>query len=132
LPRYSVLDQSIAAAGRPQDAAIRDTLALAEHCDRLGYARIWMSEHHNHPTIVGTTPEILSAARAHPYSASEQAWLEQCHHESFVGIADKVAQRVEALAADLKVQDVAIVTWTHDEAIRQRSYALLATAFDLT
>jgi alkanesulfonate monooxygenase SsuD/methylene tetrahydromethanopterin reductase-like flavin-dependent oxidoreductase (luciferase family) len=119
LPRYSVLDQSIAATGRPQDAAIRDTLALAEQCDRLGYARFWMSE-------------ILSAALAHPYSASEQAWLEQCHRVSFVGTADEVAQRVEALAAHLKVQEVAIVTWTHDEAIRRRSYELLATAFDLT
>ena len=60
----SVLDQSIAVAGRPQGASIRDTVALAQHCERLGYARFWVSEHHNHPTIVGTAPEVLLAAIA--------------------------------------------------------------------
>ncbi len=62
--RVSVLDQSIAAAGRPQGQAIRDTLALAQLCDTLGYHRFWVSEHHSHPTIVGTAPEILVAAIA--------------------------------------------------------------------
>ncbi len=62
--RVSVLDQSIAAAGRPQGQAIRDTLALAQRCDTLGYHRFWVSEHHSHPTIVGTAPEILIAAIA--------------------------------------------------------------------
>lgn len=62
--RLSVLDQSIATAGRPQSAAIRDTIALAAHCEALGYDRFWLSEHHNHPTIVGTAPEIQIAAIA--------------------------------------------------------------------
>ena len=62
--RVSVLDQSIAASGRPQGQAIRDTLALAQRCDALGYHRFWVSEHHSHPTIVGTAPEILIAAIA--------------------------------------------------------------------
>jgi luciferase family oxidoreductase group 1 len=62
--RISVLDQSIATAGQPQGAAIRNTLELAKHCDALGYHRFWVSEHHNHPTIVGTAPEILIAAIA--------------------------------------------------------------------
>jgi luciferase family oxidoreductase group 1 len=62
--RLSVLDQSVAKAGLPHGQSIRDTLALAEHCEALGYARFWLSEHHNHPTIVGTAPEILMAAIA--------------------------------------------------------------------
>ena len=62
--RLGILDQSIAAAGRPQAEAIRNTVALAEHCERLGYGRFWVSEHHNHPTIVGTAPEILVAGMA--------------------------------------------------------------------
>jgi luciferase family oxidoreductase group 1 len=60
--RYSVLDQSIAMEGRSQGAAIRDTVEMAEHCEDLGYHRFWVSEHHSHPTIVGTAPEILIAA----------------------------------------------------------------------
>jgi len=62
--RLSVLDQSIAVAGRPQDLSIRNTVALAQHCEALGYERFWVSEHHNHPTIVGTAPEIVIAAIA--------------------------------------------------------------------
>ena len=62
--RLSVLDQSISLAGAGEDAAIRDTLDLAQHCERLGYHRFWLSEHHGLSTIVGTAPEILMAAVA--------------------------------------------------------------------
>jgi luciferase family oxidoreductase group 1 len=62
--QLSVLDQSVAIAGRGEDAAIRDTLALAEHVEALGYARLWLSEHHGLPTIVGSAPEVLMAAVA--------------------------------------------------------------------
>jgi luciferase family oxidoreductase group 1 len=62
--RLSVLDQSVACVGRPQDEPIRNTVALAEHCEALGYERFWLSEHHSLPTIVGSAPEILMAAVA--------------------------------------------------------------------
>ncbi|HEY6135516.1 MAG TPA: LLM class flavin-dependent oxidoreductase [Rubrivivax sp.] len=62
--QLSVLDQSISLAGSSEDAAIRDTLSLAEHCEAYGYHRFWVSEHHGLPTIVGTAPEVLLAAVA--------------------------------------------------------------------
>ena len=62
--RLSVLDQSVAVAGRGQDEAIRQTLALAQHAEALGYDRFWVSEHHSHPSIVGTAPEVLMGAIA--------------------------------------------------------------------
>ncbi len=62
--KLSVLDQSPAAQGRSQDAAIRESLALAQLCDELRYHRYWVSEHHNSASIVGTAPEILMAAVA--------------------------------------------------------------------
>lgn len=62
--KLSVLDQSVATSGRGQDHALRDTLDLALTCEALGYARFWVSEHHNLPTIVGSAPEILMAAIA--------------------------------------------------------------------
>ena len=34
--RLSVLDQSIAVVGRPHGQSIRDTIALAQHCEALG------------------------------------------------------------------------------------------------
>ena len=60
----SVLDQSVVSDGQPEDASIRHTLALAERCESLGYARFWVSEHHNLPSIAGTAPEVLLAAIA--------------------------------------------------------------------
>jgi luciferase family oxidoreductase group 1 len=62
--RLSILDQSVARAGAPQEESIRNTVALAEHCEGLGYHRFWLSEHHSLPTIVGTAPEVLMAAIA--------------------------------------------------------------------
>ena len=62
--RLSVLDQSVAIEGRPHGESIRETVAMAELCEALGYHRFWVSEHHSHETIVGTAPEILMAAIA--------------------------------------------------------------------
>ena len=62
--RLSILDQSTAATGRSEAASIRESVALAAHCEALGYARFWVSEHHNLPAIVGTAPEVLMAAIA--------------------------------------------------------------------
>jgi luciferase family oxidoreductase group 1 len=64
LLRLSVLDQSVALLDRPHAESIGNTLALARHCEALGYERFWLSEHHNHGSIVGTAPEILIAAIA--------------------------------------------------------------------
>jgi luciferase family oxidoreductase group 1 len=62
--KWSVLDQSPHSAGSAQDSAIRESIALAQLCDGLGYERYWVSEHHNSASIVGTAPEILMAAIA--------------------------------------------------------------------
>ncbi len=60
----SILDQSVATAGRGEDHALRDTVDLACLAETLGYHRFWVSEHHSLPTIVGTAPEVLLAAMA--------------------------------------------------------------------
>ena len=62
--KLSVLDQSVAVAGKSQDAAIRQTVALAKQCEAWGYHRFWVSEHHSLGSIAGTAPEVLLAAIA--------------------------------------------------------------------
>ena len=42
--------------------------------------------------------------------------------------AAQVAERIEELAKRLDVQEMAVVTWATDEAVRRRSYQLLAEA----
>jgi luciferase family oxidoreductase group 1 len=57
--RLSVLDQSpIRRGGTPADA-VRETLELAQLCDRLGYHRYWLAEHHSSQALAGSTPEVL-------------------------------------------------------------------------
>jgi luciferase family oxidoreductase group 1 len=62
--RLSVLDQSTVVTGRSPDTSIRESLALARHCEALGYRRYWVAEHHNSASIAGTAPEVLLAALA--------------------------------------------------------------------
>jgi luciferase family oxidoreductase group 1 len=51
-------------SGRPPADSIRETLALGPLLEKLGYHRLWLSEHHSSGSIAGTAPEILLAALA--------------------------------------------------------------------
>lgn len=62
--KLSVLDQSTVVTGRAPDTSIRESIALAQHCEALGYHRYWCAEHHNSDAQAGTAPEILIAAIA--------------------------------------------------------------------
>ncbi len=59
--RLSVLDQSPVRKGVTAEQAVKETIALAKHADRLGYCRFWVSEHHNTGSLAGSTPEVLLA-----------------------------------------------------------------------
>ena len=60
----SVLDQSTVVTGRTPAESIRETIALAQHCEALGYRRYWVAEHHSSASQAGTAPEVLLAALA--------------------------------------------------------------------
>ena len=55
----SVLDQSPIPDGSTPADAVRMTLELAQLCDRLGYRRYWLAEHHASEALAGTVPEVL-------------------------------------------------------------------------
>jgi luciferase family oxidoreductase group 1 len=55
----SVLDQSPIRRGGTAAQAVRETVQLAQACDRLGYRRYWLSEHHNSGGLASASPEIL-------------------------------------------------------------------------
>ena len=61
LKRISVLEQSASVMGQSAQQTITQATKLAVHCENLGYERFWVSEHHSHPSIIGTAPEILMA-----------------------------------------------------------------------
>jgi luciferase family oxidoreductase group 1 len=56
---FSILDLSpIPKGGAPADA-LRNTLALAQRADQLGYQRYWLAEHHNMPGIASAATSIV-------------------------------------------------------------------------
>jgi len=57
--RLGILDQSPVSAGSSAAEALSNTIDLARHCDRLGYHRYWVAEHHNSNGLAGPAPEIL-------------------------------------------------------------------------
>jgi luciferase family oxidoreductase group 1 len=58
-PRLSVLDQSPIRSGSTPADAIHETVELAQICERLGYHRYWLAEHHSSAGLAGSTPEVL-------------------------------------------------------------------------
>jgi luciferase family oxidoreductase group 1 len=57
----SVLDQSPIRSGGTPAQAIAESIALAQACERWGYHRYWVAEHHSSEGLAGAAPEILAA-----------------------------------------------------------------------
>jgi luciferase family oxidoreductase group 1 len=60
----SVLDLSPVGEGSSPAEALRNSIALAQHVERLGYGRYWVAEHHNMPGIASSSPAVLLAHAA--------------------------------------------------------------------
>jgi luciferase family oxidoreductase group 1 len=57
----SVLDLAPVAAGSTVGDALRSSIELVQLCERLGYHRFWVAEHHNMPGIASSSPAVLLA-----------------------------------------------------------------------
>ncbi len=79
---------------------------------------------------MGRLPSIEEATN-YPYSAEEQALIEQNRDRSIVGSPARVRDRLMALANASGVDEIMITTMTHEHADRRRSYELVAEAFGL-
>jgi luciferase family oxidoreductase group 1 len=55
----SVLDLAPVRAGSTATDALRESVDLARHTERLGYTRYWFAEHHGMASIASSAPEIL-------------------------------------------------------------------------
>ncbi len=68
-----------------------------------------------------------------PYEFSEldHRAIEDLRHAHIVGDAQNVHAQLTALAKGLAIDELVILTWAHDVAVRRTSYRLLAEAFSL-
>ena len=57
----SVLDLAPITEGSDAAAALRNSLDLARHAERLGYRRYWVAEHHNMPGIASAATAVVLA-----------------------------------------------------------------------
>jgi luciferase family oxidoreductase group 1 len=55
----SVLDLSPILEGSDAAQSFRNSLALAQHAERLGYRRFWLAEHHGMPGIASAATAVL-------------------------------------------------------------------------
>ena len=77
---------------------------------------------------IGPLPSPQEVA-LRPYSAAEQLQVDQLRANALVGNGPQVAAKLRALAESLKVDELVVITWTHDPAAQKRSYELLAQEF---
>jgi luciferase family oxidoreductase group 1 len=56
---FSILDLSPIPRGATASEALRNTLALAQRAESLGYKRYWLAEHHNMPGIASAATAIV-------------------------------------------------------------------------
>jgi alkanesulfonate monooxygenase SsuD/methylene tetrahydromethanopterin reductase-like flavin-dependent oxidoreductase (luciferase family) len=65
------------------------------------------------------------------YNAAEEHYRQNLRRHALVGTGAQVAARLRALAAELAIDEIAVITWTWDPHAQRRSYELLAQACDL-
>lgn len=58
---YSVLDLAPIIDGGDAAQSFRNTLDLARHCERLGYQRFWLAEHHSMPGVASAATAVVIA-----------------------------------------------------------------------
>lgn len=56
---FSVLDLSHVVEGATPADALRNTLSLAQHAEKLGYKRFWVAEHHNMTGIASAATAVV-------------------------------------------------------------------------
>lgn len=80
---------------------------------------------------VWTALDPPEAAMAHIYDAADQGRLATLKRISIYGSAATVAGKLRAMAADLDLDEIVVLTWAHDPAARRTSYRLLAREFGI-
>lgn len=58
-PLFSVLDLAPVPAGSTPVDALKNTLDLAQHAERLGFHRFWLAEHHNMAGIASAATAVV-------------------------------------------------------------------------
>lgn len=97
-----------------------EALRLAKSRD-LFIVRLYTGRSGRYPSV--------EEAEAYPYTARELAIVRHARRRTVGGAPEQVRDRLRALAAEYGVDELVVVTITHDVKARLRSYELLAEVF---
>ena len=92
-------------------------------CRQLALLRLYTGRYGPFPSI--------DEAESFPYTARDLAIIQHASGRTVAGTPDVVHEELEAMAKAYGVDELVIVTITHDFKARVRSYELLADAFSL-
>jgi len=79
---------------------------------------------------LGPFPSV-ETAQAHAYDERDRAIIQANRRRQVIGAPEQCRERLSALAARYGVDEIVVVSITHDFSARLRSYELLAEAFGL-
>lgn len=142
--KLTVVDQS-PVQGLPNDVSpVAISVDLARACDRLGYHRYWLAEHHNSANFAGPCPEILIGHIASqtqnirvgsggvmlthysPYKVAEQFSMLETLHPGRIDLGigrapggDALASRALAYPAQPGLEDYAEQAWLLQHLLHQ-------------
>ena len=77
-PPLSVLDLVPVQQGSTPGEALRNSLALAQHAEALGFTRYWVAEHHNMTGIASAATSVVIGFLAQGTSRSASARAASC------------------------------------------------------
>jgi luciferase family oxidoreductase group 1 len=107
-------------------ALAAETMAEAERLfSSRALARLWRDR-----GIFAPLPSAAEAA-AYEYAPHELERLERIRERAIWGTPDMVGSRLRALAEELGVDEMALLSTCHDPAARRQSYSLIAREFGL-
>jgi luciferase family oxidoreductase group 1 len=94
-----------------------------ERCRQLGLLRLYTGRYGPFPSV--------EEAESFPYTARDLAIIAHLRGRTTAGTPEQVRDRLVDMAGEYGVDELVIVTITHDFKARVRSYELLADAFGL-
>jgi luciferase family oxidoreductase group 1 len=106
------------------------TADSTERAHELGMYRHVMRLMRNKGQEMAGVPSV-DVIKAMSFSQAVEEFIEQQRAKSIEGDPETVKAKIESLAEQYETDEVIVLTITHDYAERQRSYELLAEAFEL-
>jgi luciferase family oxidoreductase group 1 len=120
-------------AAHPKPEAVLCVWALAADTEAEAWRLFTSRARARMDRNLGRNAALLSPTDAvREWTPQEERALAQLRAGALVGTGEQVAHQLRALGEQYGVNELAVITWTHDPAAQMRSYALLAEAMRIS